>query len=164
MSDLTADELRRLLSYDPETGVFRWKVSRSNRVKVGAVAGTICSGGYCSVWIGRFYKSHRLAWLYVHGRWPDEMLDHVNGDPTDNRISNLREASRAENGMNRGRNRNNASGQKGVHWYAKLNKWCVSIKLEGKTRHLGYYSSLEDAANAYSEAARSRHGEFARTS
>ena len=162
MSDLTADELRRLLSYDLETGKFLWRVSPNKKIKTGKPAGYMGRDGRCRVGInGRFYKSHRLAWLYVHGRWPTGMLDHINGNPADNRISNLREASRGQNGMNRRVGKNNRSGRKGVFWNSGARKWSAQITADGRQKFLGNYHTVEDAHNAYTAAAMALHGEFA---
>ena len=113
MTDLTAEELRQLLSYDPETGELRWLVRVSLNVRVGHIAGYVTREGRRHVAINRrMYKAHRLAWLHVHGEWPSGMLDHVNGNALDNRISNLREANRSENGMNRRTSKNNIASMK----------------------------------------------------
>lgn len=164
MSRPTAEDVRRIFNYDPETGEFRWRLSPNPKVVPGQVAGYVNKDGRRRIGVnGRFYKAHRLAWLYVHGRWPSDMLDHVNGQPDDNRICNLREASRAENGMNRQRGKNNKSGYKGVHWHANNRSWRAQITACGRQRFLGSYSSAEEAHQAYVAAARELHGEFART-
>lgn len=92
--------LKEVLDYDPATGVFTWRVELNARGKVGDPAGCN-SWGYRVIRIdGRLYGAHRLVWLYVHGRWPDAMIDHVNGDRSDNRIENLREANSVQNAHN----------------------------------------------------------------
>jgi hypothetical protein len=97
---ITAERLRKLLAYDPETGVFRWKVQRG-RVRAGSIGGTLIKSGCHMIAIDwRTYPAHRLAWLCVHGCWPVDQIDHVNGIRTDNRIANLREAIRNENNEN----------------------------------------------------------------
>jgi hypothetical protein len=96
--DLTAEYLRQLLSYDPDTGLFRWRVQLGFRGKVGAVAGTTHSKGYRQIRIdGRIYRAHRLAWLYIHGEWPSGGLDHIDGNPANNAIANLRPATQQQN-------------------------------------------------------------------
>lgn len=107
--------------------------------------------------------AHRLAWLYVYGEWPDAEIDHINGNTGDNRISNLRPATRAQNGANRGRQTNNASGVKGVCWHAQSGKWRAMIRISGKSRHLGLFNDIGAAAAAYARATVNRNGEFART-
>jgi hypothetical protein len=89
-------------------------------------------------------------------------LDHINGDIRDNRVENLRWASKSENGMNRSKQKNNASGYKGVYWNRGSNKWRAYIKRDGKDHHLGYFKTAEEAAEAYNKAAIELHGEFAR--
>lgn len=158
----TAENVRELLSYDPETGVFTWLTTASNRRKQGQIAGCICKrGGYVLIgYKGRIYGAHRLAWLYVHGSWPDRYIDHVNGNPTDNRIANLRLATPAENQRNRRRQNNNTSGYKGVHRHQGM--WRARIAVNGRHISLGLYHNPEDAHRAYAIAAERYHGEFAR--
>lgn len=98
---LTAERLRELLTYDPETGEFRWRYTRGCRAR-GQIAGTVTCLGYLTIAIdGRKYKAHRLAWLHVHGEWPYPEIDHINRIKLDNRLVNLRRATRAENNANR---------------------------------------------------------------
>ena len=116
---LTAEELRELLRYDPNTGIFRWKV-KQRRVSygVGDVAGSLdSSSGYHRIRIdGRDYRASRLAWLYVYGRWPTDEIDHKNTIRDDDRLANLREATRGQNNYNTKRFSTNTSGLKGVCW------------------------------------------------
>ena len=98
---MTQEYLKSLLDYNPETGKFIWKVSKNNRVKSGSEAGTIQSSGHRSILIDKKdYLAHRLAWLWYYGRWPEDQIDHINHNPDDNRIENLREVSNQENGKN----------------------------------------------------------------
>lgn len=149
-SELTQQKLMALLVYCQETGTFRWKVSTSNRVKVGDVAGTInTTTGYLVIGIsGEKHLAHRLAWLYVYGVWPSAEIDHINRDRADNRIENLREASHIENMRNLSKPRNNTSGHVGVVWCKRLQKWRAQIEHENKRIHLGYYIEQEDAIAA----------------
>ncbi len=127
--ELTAEELRELLNYDQETGIFTRKVSTSNRVKVGAVAG--CSGGdgYLLIMVqSRLYQAHRLAWLHTHGVWPKGQIDHINRDRSDNRIANLRDVTQKQNLQNRSKSSTNTSGHPGVSWNKRISKWQASIK------------------------------------
>lgn len=164
MTTLTLARLKGLLHYDQETGVFTWKVTRSRSAGVGTVAGTTTSHGYVAIGIdGRLHKAHRLAWLYVHGVWPSDQIDHINRVRGDNRISNLRVADNSKNQANASLQKNNNSGVRGVYWNNASNKWHAQIYADGKKRHLGFFDNLGDASAAYCEAARAYHGEFART-
>jgi len=160
-SDLTAERLRELFNYDPETGVFRRRVTCSNR-RAGEVAGSF-SHGYLRIGIdGRDYLAHRLAWLHVHGVWPAGEVDHRNQTRDDNRIDNLREATHAQNGWNAGKRSHNASGFKGVSFDKRDRRWVAEIRHHGKRECLGYFDTPEEAHAAYVEAAHRLHGEFAR--
>ncbi len=157
-----------MLDYDPETGVFRWKVARrGSRNGVGAVAGTVRDKGepnsYLVIWIGGvLHRAHRLAWLHVHGRWPPEGIDHINGDGLDNRMVNLRECTQQQNNGNRKRlSRHNTSGYRGVTWKADRSKWKAYISRNDRQCHLGYFDTAEDAYEAYCAAARAHFREFA---
>jgi hypothetical protein len=160
--NITADRLRWLLTYDPETGVFRWLGSTSRRVRAGTVAGSNRQG-YRRIRIdGRTYQLHRLAWLYMMEEWPDGDLDHINGDPSDNRWCNLREASQSLNNANSRVSRRNTSGFKGVRWNKGRRKWRAGIKVRGRPINLGNFDDRRDAALAYATAAYALFGEFAR--
>lgn len=148
--NLTADDARRLLEYDPGTGTLRWKLRVSQGVRAGDIAGTIDDSGYRTVRIKRRgYRAHRLAFLIVTGHWPANEIDHIDRDRDNNRWSNLRECSHAENMQNHGPHRNNTSGVRGVHWYARLGKWAAQINIDGKRCHIGYFDNLNDAGAAY---------------
>lgn len=160
---LTCDDFRRILSYDQETGSITW-VARNNRRKAGERAGRPSVRGCIVITLHkRSYYAHRIAWLMVYGIWPDGIIDHINGDPADNRIANLRIASKAQNSHNRGRQKNNRSGFKGVCWHKRNKTWQASIVTCGKRKHLGRFDSAEEASAAYEAAALELHGEFART-
>jgi HNH endonuclease/AP2 domain len=159
--NLTADRLRELLSYDSGTGIFRWKVDRK-RAKAGMVAGS-SSRGYLLIGIdGRLYRAHRLAWLYEHGRWPELELDHVNGDRSDNRIANLREATADQQRRNQVVERNSRTGFKGVRLHRKSGLYHAKIRRNGKTLSLKYHPTVEAAHAAYMKAASEMDGEFFR--
>ena len=161
-SELSVDYLREILDYNPESGVFRWKVSNNNRVKVGDVAGTLKRDGYRRIMInGKAYLERRLAWFYVHGKWPKDMIDHINGIKDDNYIENLREATNAENQWNRTKRDNNTSGFKGVCWNKAAQKWQAQIRINNKVKYLGLFDSPEEAYAAYCKAAKELFGEFA---
>lgn len=127
--DLTAQRLREVLTYDANTGEFRWRETLSRRAMSGKAAGCKHRTIGC-VYIGiggRLYKAHRLAWLHVHGAWPTKGIDHINGDHADNRLANLREASQAENMQNLWRpHRDNRSGFMGV--YQASGKFVAKLK------------------------------------
>lgn len=156
--DLTAERLRELLSYDPETGLFRRKVALCNSVKVGEIAGGDDGQGYIKIRVdGKLYKAHRLAWLYVNGVWPEDELDHINGLRPDNRIANLREATHAENGQNRAIPRNSTSKHHGVGRDRRSGKWRARIKSRGVEVTLGYFENIEDAVAARANAKAEMH-------
>jgi hypothetical protein len=130
---ITAERLRELLSYDPETGVFRWLVRRlPGNIRKQSIS------GYRGIHIdGRRYKCSRLVWLYQTGEWPTHEIDHVNGDRVDNRFCNLREATLTENRWNSRKRVNNTSGYKGVSWDSARSLWKARINVGGKEKHLG---------------------------
>ena len=153
MTTLTYDRLRDVLNYDAHTGVFTWRTKTSRKVVVGREAGTLKPNGYVSIRIdSRAYYAHRLAWCYVHGDWPDEEIDHTNGTRTDNRIANLRQASRKQNMENRVQ-ATGKSGYRGVCWLEANQKWRASIVHNRKNIYLGLFSTAEEASAAYHEAA-----------
>jgi hypothetical protein len=155
--DLTADELRALLHYDPLTGEFVWAARPRSGVKAGQPAGNK-SPLYHRIRINRIeYKAHRLAWLYVHGRWPTGVIDHINGDKLDNRLANLRECSQSENLANRTHQKNSKSGMKGVGKLKGHDLWRATLC----GQHLGTFKTAEEAASAYRAAAAAKFGEFA---
>ena len=147
-SALTAEQLRSVLDYDQETGIFTWKVRTSN-VKVGDVAGCLAGEGYLLIGLQRRrYHAHRLAWLYVYGSWPKDQIDHINRIRTDNRISNLREVTNKQNMQNAGKRRDNTSGYQGVSWHKHGSKWQVGIVHNQQRMHLGLFDDLEAAIAA----------------
>lgn len=144
---ITQDELKEVMLYSPETGLFFWKIDRI-RVKGGDRAGFKSALGYRMIQInGRPYMEHRLAFVYMTGLCP-KRVDHKNEDRLDNRWSNLRKASASENGCNRGAPSNNTSGTKGVYWSGKKQKWKTKVKLNGKSYYFGVYDCIKDAARA----------------
>lgn len=163
MSD--ADLARHLLSYNPNTGVFRWKRSYGNRAQKGARAGCRSVIGYWFIGFrGKTVLAHRLAWLHVYGYWPPAQIDHINHDRADNRISNLRLATNQSNHTNLPMRRTNTSGFTGVSFYRALQKWQAKICINSKQIHLGFYEEKDDAITARKEALKNygfseRHGE-----
>jgi len=155
---ITQEELKELLDYNPDTGIFTWKVKHNKRMFVGDVAGTLCKK-YIKILIDyNQYKAHQLAWLYNYGEFPDSSIDHVNGNNSDNRICNLRLADKFENAANRGIMKNNSSGFKGVT--KSRNKWRAQINYKNKKYNLGFYETPELASFAYEQKAKELHGEF----
>ena len=147
--ELTAEKLRSILDYDHETGIFTRKVRTANRVKVGDAAGCPDGRGYLQIIVcSRKYRAHRLAWLHVYGEWPEDQLDHINRNRSDNRISNLREVSNKQNGQNKSKPNNNTSGHTGVFWHKQNSKWRAQITHNQKKIHLGYFTDLEEALSA----------------
>jgi hypothetical protein len=158
---LTQERIKELLDYDPDTGIFKWKISKARSIKVNNIAGGAEQGKYHRIRIdGKNYVAHRLAWLYVYGKWPDEYIDHINCIKNDNRIKNLREATNSQNQTNVLLRSNNTSGYKGVIWNKQNKKWQAYISVNYSKTHLGYFDNIEDAASAYKKAANVLHGEF----
>lgn len=161
MRKVPIETLHERLSYNPETGIFTWKIS-NQWVKKGTQAGTICLG-YVKISINKIIiPAHRIAWAMTYGVWPDKEIDHVNGIRSDNRIENLREASRQQNCLNRSKATNNKSGYKGVSWHNVAQKWQTHISIAGKSIYLGLFEDKRDAFNAYNEAAEKAYGVFKR--
>mgnify|MGYP000550119348 CR=1 FL=1 len=160
---ITQQRLKEVLSYDPETGDFRWRVTRG-RSAAGCIAGCIYRKVYVTIKIdGVMHQAHRLAWLYQTGRLPAGEIDHEDRDGTNNRFLNLREASRSQNGANRGVHRNNKVGIKGVKLMpGNLSKpYSARIQVNGRGIHLGVFPTAEQAGAAYQAAAKQYYGEFA---
>lgn len=161
---ITQAYLKEVLSYDPETGLFTWRVKPGRSIPVGAVAGWVDpSVGYRRIGLlDTVYHAHRLAWLYVTGEWPEWEIDHINGDRGDNRIANLREATSSKNKMNMRRRKDNKTGFKGVTWWSQRGCFRAIIQANGKQKHLGCFKTAEEAHATYCEAASRLHGDFAK--
>jgi hypothetical protein len=159
-AELTADRLRALVAYDPETGGFWWRVNKASNARAGDPIGSAHNCGYLAVRIdGAAYLLHRLAWLHVRGVWPAEQIDHIDGDRTNNRIANLRECSNAENCQNVRAHRDGTSRFVGVSWSArcKSRPWVAMIGVSGRQKFLGYFATEEEAAQARLGAKRALH-------
>lgn len=159
---LTISRLKEMLEYNPLTGVFTWRKTASSRSPAGSKPVRKDQDGYLMVMLdGKNYRQHRLAWFYVHGLWPANQLDHINGVRDDNRIANLRECDEQNNNRNRSISRNNKSGASGVHF--QQNKWMVRIRTDRNTRmFFGYFDDFELAELVAAEAREKYHGNFAK--
>ena len=162
-SGLSHEFLLRSLQYNPETGIFTWLVPLSNRVACGSLAGTVRRDGYNIITIsGHLYLAHRLAWFYVYRTWPASGIDHIDGNPNNNRLANLREANPSQNHANMKMFKTNTSGHRGV-WFHKKNKtWIAEVWYKRKKIGLGSYHSREEAAAASSEKRLELFGVYSR--
>ena len=155
-NQIGVDRLRAALTYDPKTGEIKNQRSGAHCLarpdRKGHLAGKIA---------GRHFKAHRVAWALHYGHWPKADIDHINGNPADNRISNLRLATNQQNQFN-SKGRSGSSKFKGVSWKAADKKWQVRISIGGKLKHAGYFTKEEDAARAYDKLAALHYGDFAR--
>ena len=159
---LTQEELKIQLCYDENTGIFT-RLAAKRGVKVGVVTGSSNGYGYLEVHVNsKKYKCHRLAWLYVHGEFPNCDIDHRDGNRSNNRIKNLRLCTEMENSKNSGARDGNVSGVKGVNWHKSRGKWQARATVNYKTHYLGLFKTLEEASAAYQAFAMLNHGEFYR--
>jgi hypothetical protein len=154
---LTVERLREVLDYDPETGVFTWRIKTSKKVIVGNIAGFHLHHGYLRIKVDKTdFLSHRLAWHHWYGEWPQHGLDHINGVRSDNRITNLRSVPQSINRQNqRIAHGHSKTGLLGVHVHR--NRFEARIQVNGKTISLGGYASAEEANLAYLKAKRVLH-------
>lgn len=173
--DLTAEQVRAALDYDPETGIFTWRYrldrhARWNAKFPGKTAGCIArrsaTRSCVFIGLGKSYMAHRLAWLHYYGEWPDGQIDHIDCDATNNRIANLRVVSGSENQGNRRRDCTNTTGYKGVSRHPN-GRYRATIERRGPDgkrifRHCGYHDTPEEAHEAYMKAAREQWGDCAR--
>lgn len=149
---VTLERLMEIVSYDPETGIFTYLQSRGPRSK-GSAMGHIAEDGYIVTRIdGRKYPVHRLAWMYVHGMYPSMMIDHIDGNRSNNRIANLRLATSSDNQKNSKRRSTNKSGCTGVYWNKERKSWMAYIKSHGKLMKLGYFEDIDAAIAARKSA------------
>lgn len=155
--DLSAERLRELVAYDEATGLFTRRVSISNRSAVGSPAGYLHRAtGYVYATVdGTRHRAHRLAWLYVYGMWPMGVIDHLDGDPANNRIANLRDVTQLQN-VRAGKA---SIGHAGYHFRPDTGKWRALIQVAGRSVHLGYFKTQEEASAAYKAAKETHHGD-----
>lgn len=150
---LTKEIVLELLEYVPETGALLQKKPRP-KVKVGSIAGVVTPYGYRYIQLsGRKYAAHRLVWLIEHGRFPDLELDHIDGNKLNNQIGNLREVNRKQNCENKGVQKNNQLGIRGVSYKPRLRKYVAQIQHNGVNKHLGVFETPHEAQAAYALAA-----------
>jgi hypothetical protein len=160
VGELTQQQLKSVIRYIPICGLFLYTENYPGK-KRGTVVGTTVTNMYTHISIyGKKYKAHRLAWLYVYGKWPEGQIDHIDGDPSNNRIDNLRLATQSQNNRNKKMSSNNTSGAKGVSRIGS--RFQAQITVAGKRRYLGTFGTLNEAADAYKTAAEKYFGEFAR--
>lgn len=155
---ISADDVRRLLCYDDSSGILKWvNPHPDSRGMAGRAVSAVSKSGYVVITINRVkYQAHRIIWLYVYGEMPPEFIDHINGIKTDNRICNLRLASRSQNGMN-SKYRGNLSGHKNV--YPNKGGFLVRIR-SGGIAHQKWFKSIDDAVKCAKHLREIHHGEF----
>lgn len=142
------ERLKELFVYNEDTGVFTWRIKKK-QMNVGDDAGYVDSGRYRKIKVNNVaYPAHRLAWMYVHGREPENQIDHINKNMDDNSIKNLRDVTITENAQNQRLASNNTSGITGVYWKESRKRWVVTIMVNGKVIFLGRYKNIGDAKTA----------------
>jgi len=165
---LTAEFVRSILVYEPDTGLLRWKVHRPKSPRYpGDIAGCVTEPrGEVTVGIGsppgNLYKATHIIWLIVKGEWPEHQIDHEDTNASNNRWTNLRPATHTQNQYNRTKLKNNTSGFKGVSLHRPSGKWFAMIRVDGAQNFLGAFDTAEEAGEAYRQAALKWHKEFAR--
>jgi len=157
---LTKELVRSLFNYNSDDGILIWKISPSDKVKSGDVAGRI-SNGYLQTGLkGKKYYNHRIMFLFHHGYLP-EFIDHIDGNRLNNKINNLRECTWQQNHFNRKIQKNNTSGVKGVSWNKPAKKWLARITFKMKVYNLGFFEDIKNAEIAVRKKRLKLHGEFA---
>jgi hypothetical protein len=145
--------------FDYKDGELYWKEKRSNSIDLSKPAGYIDNQRYRVIRIkGKLYQAHRLVWKYHYGKDPKEFIDHIDGNKSNNNMENLREATRQQNSYNRGPQKNNKLGIKGVRKYG--NKYRATIIINGKNKHLGMFFTIEEARLVREEAEKKLFKEF----
>lgn len=141
------NQLKQMLRYEPDTGLLFWTDVAHKSVR-GKQAGTFNRGYVVVMYKSKFYKAHRLAWLLTYGSWPKEMIDHIDGDPSNNKLNNLRDVNNHVNQCNRHKARaDSKSGLMGASPYR--NKWRSQIKRNGIIKYLGIFNTAQEAHEAY---------------
>lgn len=176
-TSISPNRILSFLSYDPETGIIKWNHPTPDKFRshhayaifAGQHAGkqafkTERGNGYlCGQFDGNILQAHRVAWCIYNSEWPNDQIDHINGIKSDNRISNLRESSNAENNSNREMLSNNTSGFKGVSWHKASSSWRVSVRGNGSRIVKDGFNCALEAAKTYDELALKMQGRFAVT-
>lgn len=159
---VTQAELKSLVNYNPDTGHFTWKFDRNWRAKAGDIAGHVNAiTGYVELVINKkLYLCHRLAFLFMTGKWPKKETDHINNIRSDNRWCNLREAEISENRCNTRISKNNSSGFKGVYFDARQSTWYGQVRKNGKCHSTNGHSTADEANEAVKIIRQTLHGEF----
>lgn len=153
--------LIEILNYSPDTGLFTWKKNKGGRALAGAIAGSYDRHGYLQIRINnKLYFNHRLAWIYMYGEISDFDIDHINKIRTDNRIENLRLATRSENNYNSKIRKDNTTGFKGVSYMKNYGKYSAEASINKKRFRLGYFDTPEEASEIYINFCKNKHGEF----
>lgn len=162
---ITQSELKKVLHYEYASGVFTWLESRG-RIKAGSKAGALNKRlGYVSIGINKQdYYGHRLAWFYMTGAWPNDGIDHIDGNRCNNIFTNLRQATQAQNLRNQKIHFDNKSGYKGVSWNKRDKKWTAQICVDYKQYNLGGFATPEEASIVRNNAAKKLHAEFSKVS
>ncbi|NBW23602.1 MAG: Pathogenesis-related transcriptional factor and ERF protein [Caulobacteraceae bacterium] len=157
------EEVAKILDYNPKTGKFFRKINTGSFGRIGEVLGYTTKRGYrkTSVCNIQLYD-HQLAWLLFYSKWPDRQIDHINGNRSDNRISNLREATVSQNALNRSYQSNSKTKYKCINWKPDRKKYRVKIGVNKKYYHIGYFVNLDEAIKARDIAIKKLHGEFAK--
>lgn len=156
--------IKDIFDYSPETGELRWKFRLSKRVQLHAVAGSFDDQGRIKIGIrGRDYFAHRIIWVWMTGKWPTKEVDHINENKADNRWTNLRQATPSQNHRNRGMQRNNTTGYKGVTFVKSRNCYIGGVKLNGKRYNCGpTFKTAKEAYEAVCALAKKLHGEWSK--
>ena len=158
---IISPELLKAMFEHRADGALVWKV-KHGKVKPGDVAGCKDRDGYTLIGVnGVLCRAHRLAFLMHHGYLPSE-VDHINGDPSDNRIENLRAATKSQNMCNSRTPKDNRSGVKGVYWNAHAKKWMARCTVNKKVHYIGVYADIRVAETAVKAFRKKLHGDFAR--
>lgn len=157
--ELTIERVRELFIYDSDTGCVTYRVRRG-RIRAGTPAGSLKVTGYVEVHVdGHMVRRARLAWALMHGRWPEHVIDHINHNRSDDRITNLRDVTHTENQRNQsGVRRNNTSGCVGVSFHKKKRRYAATIYVNGKSVFLGEFRDLESAIAARKRGKEIHHG------
>lgn len=153
----SVEVLHNHFDYDPEIGTLRSKSDRRTG-GIGAILGCQDGHGYLVTSLFRKpLKVHRLVWALAHGSWPKGLIDHINGNKSDNRLSNLRCVNHAQNKQNLSKPANNTSGYLGVSFHKKSGRWAANIKVDGRSHYLGLHDTPQRASDAYQRAKSSLH-------